>query len=91
MSTLITHIFNEEFLLPFFIKQHINKFDRVIVIDFQSTDRSQEIIRSLAPDWEIIIWPKENFNDIELTAFILDLEKSLVGPRMVSMAPSQFS
>jgi glycosyltransferase involved in cell wall biosynthesis len=86
MSTLITHIFNEEFLLPFFIKQHINKFDRVIVVDFQSTDRSQEIIRSLAPDWEIIIWPKENFNDIELTTFILDLEKSLVGPRMVLTA-----
>lgn len=48
--TVITHIWNEEFLLPFWIEHHRRIFDRCIVLDYGSTDRSLDILKS-AGDW----------------------------------------
>jgi len=51
--TVITNIFNEEYLLPFWLKYHKNVFDHGIVIDWCSTDKSVSIIREICPTWEI--------------------------------------
>jgi len=50
---LISHFYNEEFLLPYWVKHHKPMFDHAVLIDYGSTDRSIEIIKDLAPDWEI--------------------------------------
>lgn len=53
--TAITHIYNEEFLLPFWLRHHRQIFDHGVVIDYNSTDRSREIFDELAPKgWEWI-------------------------------------
>lgn len=52
--TLISHFYNEELLLPFWIAHHEGMFDDVIMINHKSTDRSVEIIRELAPNWRIV-------------------------------------
>lgn len=52
-TTLITNVFNEEYLLPFWLNYHKRIFDHGIVIDYDSTDKSIEIIRSICPHWEI--------------------------------------
>lgn len=83
MTTLITHIYNEEFLLPFWIRQHSEKFDDVIVIDFDSTDRSIEIIKELAPSWTVIQSPFQNFDAKLLDEFIMELEKSIRDSKIV--------
>ena len=83
MATLITHIYNEEFLLPYFIKHHQNLFDEFIVIYYKSEDQTLDILRSLAPDWQIIPSRTENFDDIELHLQIIDIEKDIKGPRIV--------
>lgn len=51
---LVTHFYNEELLLPEWIRWHKPLFDVVYCLDHQSTDRSVGIIKELAPDWKII-------------------------------------
>jgi len=52
-TTIITNVFNEEYLLPFWLDYHRRIFDHGIVIDYDSTDRSIAIIREMCPTWEI--------------------------------------
>ena len=67
---LISHFFNEEVLLPFWIRHHAPMFDFAILIDYNSTDRSSEIIRREAPSsWKIV--PSRNS---EFIARLVDLE-----------------
>ena len=63
--TLITHILNEEVLLPSWLTHHKKLFTHGIVMDSGSTDRSLDIIREICPTWEIRvlthaeIWSKD--------------------------------
>jgi hypothetical protein len=52
--TLISHFYNEEYLLPFWLEYHKKIFDHGILINYISTDRSVEIINRICPTWEII-------------------------------------
>ncbi len=52
--TVISHFYNEEFLLPFWLRHHRNIFDHGVMINYQSTDRSCEIIKELVPDWTLV-------------------------------------
>lgn len=54
MITVISHIFNEEYLLPFWLEHHCTIFDHGIIIDYCSTDKSIEIINKYCPSWEVI-------------------------------------
>jgi hypothetical protein len=54
MITVISHIFNEEYLLPFWLEHHRTIFDHGIIIDYCSTDKSIEIINKFCPTWEVI-------------------------------------
>ena len=52
--TVISHIFNEEYLLPFWLEYHSQIFDYGIIIDYCSTDSSIEIVKKFCPHWKII-------------------------------------
>lgn len=52
-KTLISHVFNEEYLLPFWLQHHATIFDHGIIIDYQSTDKSLDLVRQYCPSWEI--------------------------------------
>ena len=51
--TVLTNVFNEEYLLPFWLEHHRKIFDHGIVFDWGSTDRSMDIVRRMCPEWEI--------------------------------------
>lgn len=53
MRTIITHIYNEEYLLPWWLEHHKKYFDHGIIVDFGSTDRSAEIIHDICPSWNV--------------------------------------
>jgi Glycosyl transferase family 2 len=53
-KVVICHFYNEEYLLPWWLKHHKAIFDHGIMIDYASTDRSVEIIQELCPTWEIV-------------------------------------
>lgn len=54
MRTIITHFYNEEYLLPWWLNHHKKYFDHGVLIDYSSTDRSVEIIKSICPTWQIL-------------------------------------
>ena len=61
MRLVISHFFNEEYLLPWWLKHHREIFDHGILIDYHSTDRSVEICRELCPNWEVVTSANESF------------------------------
>lgn len=54
MLNVISHIYNEEQLLPHWLKHHRDLFDYGVILDYNSQDRSVEIIRDMVPNWKII-------------------------------------
>lgn len=65
MNTIITHFYNEEYLLPWWIKHHRNLFDNGIMINYASTDRSVEICKELCPENWTIVDSKNEFFEAE--------------------------
>jgi hypothetical protein len=55
---VISHFFNEAYLLPWWLRHHREIFDHGVLIDYGSTDGSADICRDLAPGWDVV--PSEN-------------------------------
>lgn len=81
--TVISHIFNEEYLLPFWLENHSKIFDHGVIIDYCSTDRSVEIIKKYCPTWEVIKTKNLNENGSpNFDAILIDLEVNDVEERI---------
>lgn len=66
---VISHFYNEAYLLPWWLRHHRELFDHGVLIDYASTDESVAICRELVPNWEII--PSENAH---FSALMCDFE-----------------
>lgn len=75
--TCILHIYNEEYLLPFWLRHHKNIFDDCIIIDYHSTDRSLDICKEICPEWKIITTKNLFFGAMALDREIEDIEKTV--------------
>ena len=51
---VISHFFNEAYLLPWWLEHHRQIFDHGVLIDWSSTDGSADICRQLVPGWEVV-------------------------------------
>ena len=71
MKSIISHFYNEEYLLPWWLEHHKKYFDYGLMINYNSTDRSVEIIKDICPDWQIVDSINEQFD-----AFCVDSEVS---------------
>lgn len=78
-TLLVAHFYNEEFLLPFWIKQHIGMFDDVVMLDYDSTDSSVEIIKKLAPHWQIRKSRNRYFEPAPTDHEVMDVELEFEG------------
>jgi hypothetical protein len=76
---VISHFYNEEFLLPFWLDHHRRIFDHGILIDYQSTDKSIDIINDLVPDWEIRSSRNKMFSAIDCDSEVMDIESEFSG------------
>jgi hypothetical protein len=82
-TTLLTNVFNEEYLLPFWLNHHKNMFDELIVIDYNSTDKSTEICKSIWPEC-IIIRTRNNYFDVEeIDKEFMDIENNIEGIKII--------
>lgn len=79
MKTVISHFFNEEYLLPWWLKHHTEIFDHGILIDYNSTDRSVEIVKELAPDWTLVSSRNEWFGAEAADIEVMDYEATIEG------------
>lgn len=86
-KTVITHFYNEEWLLPWWLLHHKRYFDHGILVDYHSTDASCEIIKSICPTWDIVKSKYDVFhtetNDLE----IYEIEKNISGWRACLTVP----
>jgi hypothetical protein len=81
-KTVICHFYNEEFLLPWWLKHHKELFDHGIMIDYASTDRSCELITRICPTWEIRPSRNQTFDGIVIDEEVMAIEKNLTGWRI---------
>lgn len=77
--TLISHIYNEEYLLPFWLEHHRSIFKHGIIIDYNSTDRSLDIIREYCPNWRIIQSENKMFEAASVDNEIMKIESTIPG------------
>lgn len=81
-KTVVCHFYNEEYLLPWWLKHHSKIFDHGIMIDYKSTDRSRELINLICPTWEIRDSRNEFFDSIPIDQEVMDIEKTITGWRI---------
>lgn len=81
--TLISHFYNEEFLLPHWLTHHVRLFDHGVLIDYASTDRSLEICRALAPHWEVRPSQNSCFDAYAVDLEVMQIERGFDGWKMV--------
>ena len=81
--TVLTNVFNEEYLLPFWLEHHRKIFDHGIVIDYRSTDSSMDIVRKMCPTWEIRTTRNSHFDAHDIDTEFMDIEQGLDGYKMV--------
>lgn len=83
MKTIITHFFNEEYLLPWWLDHHKKFFDFGIMIDYKSTDNSKSIIKEICPDWSIVDSREDTFNAAACDKQVMEYERHIDGWRIV--------
>jgi len=77
--TLISHIFNEEYLLPMWLEYHKTLFENIIIIDYNSTDNSINICKSICPNATIINSRNKNFKASDVDQEVMDIENGIEG------------
>lgn len=65
-KTIISHFYNEQYLLPKWLEHYRNHFDHGVLINYNSFDDSCDIIREMCPSWEIIESEHEKFSPVTL-------------------------
>jgi hypothetical protein len=80
--TVVSHFYNEEYLLPWWLNHHKQVFHHGILIDYHSTDRSREIIQKICPTWEIITTRNQLFEATAVDIEVMKIEAELDGWRM---------
>ena len=78
-KTIISHFYNEEYLLPWWLEHHKKYFNHGIMINYASTDSSVSIIRQLCPDWTIINSRNEFFDAKLIDEEVMDVESKVLG------------
>lgn len=79
MVTVISHIYNEEDLLPFWLMHHRRLFDHGIIIDYNSTDASREIVQEYCPNWDIVPSRNSEFDPHAIDMEVMDIERAVLG------------
>jgi len=78
-KTLISHFYNEEYLLPWFLNHHKQIFDHGVMIDYHSNDRSVEIIKEICPTWDIVTSRNIDFQADNIDTEVMEIEKQIDG------------
>jgi hypothetical protein len=79
LRTVITHFYNEAFLLPWWLKHHVPLFDHGVLIDYDSTDASADICRTLAPHWQLVRSRNREFDTALVDFEVMRYEEATEG------------
>lgn len=87
--TIISHFYNEEYLLPWWCNHHKRICDNAILIDYGSTDKSVEIISDICPEWKIVKSVNNNF-DAKLVDKEVEFYESTVKGWRIALNTTEF-
>lgn len=79
MKSIISHFYNEEYLLPWWLEHHKKYFDYGLMINYNSTDRSVEIIKDICPDWQIVDSVNSQFDAMMVDDEVYFYEQQIPG------------
>lgn len=82
-TTIISHFYNEEFLLPYWLAYHVNIFDHGILINYDSTDNSIQIIKKYAPSWEVRNSRNRVWDFIAADQELMNIEREVDGWKII--------
>ena len=82
-TTCLIHIYNEEYLLPFWLYHHKDIFDDILIIDYRSNDKSIDFCKKICPNCKIITTRNEFFGAEDVDREIMDLETNIEGIKIV--------
>lgn len=82
MKTVLTHFYNEEYLLPWWLTHHKKYFNHGILVNQNSTDNSVEICKKICPNWELIESRNADFDSCGTDVEMQELEANLKGWRI---------
>ncbi len=81
-------------MLQWWIPHHLEKFDEAVIIDYESTDNTVEMIRELAPHWKIVKPYSKTFKTIEVDTQVYHIEQIMQskypGAAMVALTITEF-
>lgn len=77
MRFVICHVYNERYLLNWWLRHHKNKFDHGIIIDYHSTDGSMDLVREITPTWQVITSNNKDFNAANCDAEVMAIEAGI--------------
>jgi hypothetical protein len=80
---VICHYYNEQYLLAWWLRHHYKLFDHGVMIDYGSTDQSNELIRNLAPNWEIRKSRNKEFDFEGCDQEVMEIEREFGGWKTV--------
>lgn len=89
MKTVITHFYNEAYLLPQWLEHHKKYFDFGVLIDYQSTDNSVEICKQICPYWQVLPSGNHDFDSSTLNDEVMFIEGQLQGWR-IALTTTEF-
>ena len=76
-NILISHFYNEDALLTQWIRHHAPLFNCAVLIDYNSTDKSRDIIRREAPDsWNLVYSHNHEFGALAIDQEVSGYENS---------------
>lgn len=80
---IISSFYNEEYLLPWWLKHHGEIFEHGILFDYFSTDRSVGIINRLCPTWEVRKTRNKNYDFANNDAEFMEAEREVKDYKIV--------
>jgi hypothetical protein len=83
MRTVLTHFFNEAYLLPWWLEHHVRLFDHGVLVDHGSTDGSADICRRIAPHWRLVRSRLDRFDPCLTDFELMGFEEPLPGWKIV--------
>lgn len=89
-KVLVSHIRNEEYLLPFWLKYHKKYFDHGVIVDYNSTDNSVEVIKEICPEWDVIPSRNGKMETLIMDREIEDIEASYPGCWKMCLSTTEF-
>jgi tetratricopeptide (TPR) repeat protein len=87
---LISHFYNEAYLLPWWLEHHTRLFDHGVLIDYHSTDASVEICRRLAPNWEVRTSVNSHFDAIACDQEVMAIEREFPDAWKLALNTTEF-